>query len=230
MGEKAINLDPYNANAHRSYAHALTSVAEYDLAMEELQQAIDLNPNYLPPYFELALLLLANDRDQEAIDIYDRILSMQPRNARAMLRQCQAYRKVGEFQRALGFCQDSVSEDPTYLPAQFQLGMLHYRERQFAPAQEAFQACVDIGGANLDCFYRLGLTHYYLGDCQTGWDILQDALIMAGAREGTAETIEDIRQGLTAIGSDANCAGVGRIIPAPTSIPTAEATEESGGI
>ena len=171
-----------------------------------LRRAIELRPAYLPTHFELAGLYLARDEDQSAIDIYDHILAIDPRNARAMLRLCLAYRKVGEFARALGFCEDSVTNDETDPEAQFQLGLLYYRERRFEGSRAAFQQCLnhDDGVYDLSCRYRLGLSHYYTGDCTTGWGLLRDSLDLARA-SGDEITLGNILQGLDAIESDPKC-------------------------
>ena len=60
-------------------------------AIEQLEEAISINPNFTPPYFELALNYLALDRDSMAIATYERVLSMEPRNERAYLRLCEAF-------------------------------------------------------------------------------------------------------------------------------------------
>lgn len=214
FGERAVQLDPNDVNARRAYAYALSAVQERELAIDQLLTAIELQPYYAPSYFELASLYLASDRDQEAIEIYDRILALQPRNARALLRQCQAYRKIGQFERAIGFCEDAVAADPTYVDAQFQLGALRYNRREFNAALTAFRACVEYDPGNLDCGYRLGLSYYYVGQCDDGWRILQDALIMAQARGDRQDAVENIRQGLTAITTDPNCPNYsGRQVP-----------------
>ena len=137
-GAVAVELEPSNLHTHWAYAHSLTSVGEYERAEEHLSLAIGVNPNFIPPYFELAFLYLASDRDQDAIDMYDRILSLDAFNARAHLRLCEAYAKTGQFDRAIGYCRDSVVYDSSEIRAHFQLGMLTYRQRQFADAQEAF--------------------------------------------------------------------------------------------
>ena len=204
-GERAVQLDPSDADNHRSYAYTLTWVGETELAIDELQQAIALNPNLVNPYFELALQYLALNLDQEAIDTYDHILSLQPRNAKALLRQCEAYRKVGQFERAVGYCEDAVTADPDYTPAHFQLGMLRYNQRDFAAALVSFDQCVSNDVGQIECQYRRGLSHYYLGDCDTGWDILQTSLAMAQGRTGVETVIDNIRQGMTEIIN--HCAG-----------------------
>lgn len=226
MAERGLAINSQDASLLRAYAYALQSVAAYEDATSYLEQSIELRPAFLPTYFELAGLYLSRDRDQEAIDLYDRILAIEPRNARAMLRQCLAYRKVGEFARALGFCEDSVSNDETDPEALFQLGLLYYRDRRFSESLETFAQCVeyDVGTYDLSCLYRLGLSHYYTGDCDTGWEMLQESLVMAQAREGGDIAVDNIRQGLNAIASDPQCPGYSGRVPNPTLVP--EVTEE----
>ncbi len=205
-GERGLSINADDAELIRSYAYALQAVGSYNDAINYLQRAIELRPSYLPAQFELAGLFLSRDEDQEAIDLYNRILSIDPRQARAMLRLCQAYLKVGEFARALGFCEDSVAEDGSDPQAQYQLGLLYYSELQFERAQGTFQQCLDYddGRFNLSCRYRLGLSHYYTGNCTRAWALLRESLDLtaAGADE---TTIGNILQGLDAINSDPKC-------------------------
>lgn len=205
-GERGLSISGNDADLNRAYAYALTSVGAYGDAITYLQRAIELRPTYLPTHFELAGLYLARDEDQSAIDLYDHILAIDSRNARAMLRLCLAYRKVGEFARALGFCEDSVANNASDPEAQFQLGLLYYRERRFEGSRDAFQQCLahDDGVYNLSCRYRLGLSHYYTGDCTGGWSLLRDSLDLARASADEA-TLSNILQGLDAIESDPQC-------------------------
>ena len=206
-GERGLSINPGDAELVRAYAYALQSVGAYDEAAEHLERAIELRPSYLPVHFELAALYLARDNDQQAIDLYDRILAIDSRNARAMLRLCLAYRKVGQFARALGFCEDSVANDSSDAEALFHLGLLYYRERRFVDSRATFQQCLDHddGAYDLSCRYRLGLSHYYTGECTTGWALLQESLALAEAATGYSDTIDRIQQGLEAINSDLKC-------------------------
>ncbi|MGB1287695.1 MAG: tetratricopeptide repeat protein, partial [Aggregatilineales bacterium] len=243
-GERAIDLAPDDMHTYWAYAYALRSVAAYEESIFALERTTELNPGFTPPYMELAFLYLSLDRDQEAIEIYNRVVGLEPRNARALMRLCDAYRKIGEFEQALGRCEDAVNADPTLSSAQFRLGTLLYNRREFTRAQQAFQACVDLDEGSLVCTYRLGLSHYYLVDetvlacnaqgiinddcehevhCDATWTLLQDALLMAQT-QGNADTdIQIIREGLTALGSNAFCpAYAGSAVPPPESTPEAD--------
>ncbi len=244
-GIQAIEYAPGDVRSYWAYASSLAFSGARDEAILEYERTIDVNPSFLPPYFELAALYLATNRDQEAIDAYTRILGVQPSNARALLRQCQAYRKVGQFNQARGLCEDAVVSDPTYVSALYQLGQIQYSSSEFPLADEMFQTCVDLDEDNLQCTYYLGLTQYYLAQseynnicvpesltaldcqasqiCQVGWNLLQEALLMAEARSNTEGDREVITTGLTAIQNDPACSGVSGL---PVATPEPEITPE----
>lgn len=251
-GIEAIELAPSDVRAYWAYASSLMLSGARDEAILEYERAVQVHPRFLPPFFELANLYLGTSRDQEAIDVYNQILGQQPRNGLAMLRLCQAYRKVGQFERALGLCQDSVLYIPDDIGARYQLGILLYNNRDFAGAQENFDACLVVDDSSLACKYRLGLTYYYLAQdeynlncsgqrltsldcdapdiCAEGWTILQQSLVMAQLRDNTQADIDIIREGLSAISTSPACFGVsGRPTPTPfisTPTPTPEPTAE----
>ncbi|MDQ7025717.1 MAG: tetratricopeptide repeat protein [Anaerolineae bacterium] len=247
-GIQAIEFAPSDVRSYWAYASSLFFSGARDEAIIEYERTTSVHSGFLPPYFELALLYLASNRDQEAIDTYDRILGVQPSNARALLRQCEAYRKIGQFERALGLCRDSVQTDPEFVPAQYRYGILLYNDFDFNQARDAFQACVELDSGNLECTYRLGLTYYYLAQddyrincesqrlspldctstetCQMGWALLEDSLIMAQTRDNVEADIDIIREGLGAISADPACAGIsGRPFPTRTLPPDVTATE-----
>lgn len=212
--EKGVAIDPGSAESRRALAFSLNYAAAYDAATQELETAMMLEPGNVSIAMELAFQYLSLNRDEEAIDVYNTVLRMQPRNSRAMLRLCRAYRKVGQFDEALTQCENAVRADPTYTAAQFQLGLLRYSEpyRDFAAARGNFEACVQLDPSNVECLFRLGLTHYYLylaggsGElCASAWDMLNQARQMAEGRPNIAATEADIATGMAHV--DRDCPG-----------------------
>lgn len=191
-GAMAILADPADANSRRSYAFALSWVRDNDTAIEQLEAAILLDPTNVSAYMELALQYLAHNRDQEAINIYDRVLAIQPNNARAMRRLCGTYRKIGQFERATGFCEDSVRTDPTQAGAWYELGLLQYNALNMTDAVHSFSQCVSIESRNYTCKHRLGLAYYYVGDCDSSWTTLQDSLEMTQSAQSLGANVGDI--------------------------------------
>ena len=225
-GQRAVELDSMDPDAHRAYAYALMWIGERELAIEQLEMAISLNPNFTPPYFELALNYLAEDRDSMAIATYERVLSMQPRNEKAFLRLCEAYFKIGQNDQAQGYCEDALTINAEYPQAHRQLGMVKYNRRNYEGAIESFRACTDNGGTEIQCWYLRGLAHYYLGQCDDAWTTLEDALSIVSDPEGNPRPADDpvvqsIREGLRL--TTVSCPRYsGRAVPTslpPTPIP-----------
>src|SRR5690606_826420 len=139
----------------------------YDEALDQLEQAVGLNPNLASPYFELASMyrtLAARDPNglQEyyelAIATYEQVLAMQPNNAKGYLRMCEAYTQIGEHRRAQGYCEDAIRVRDDYGEAWRALGQTQYPQRNYEGAIESFERCVEleasrpIANQEIECF------------------------------------------------------------------------------
>jgi tetratricopeptide (TPR) repeat protein len=218
---EAVAIDPLDVDSHRSYAYALAWVGQRQRAIEQLEDAIAINPKLIPAYFELAVQYLALNMEAEAVATYERILSMEPRNARANLRLCETYARIGQQDRAEGYCSDALDIDPNYAEAWRQVGMARYNRRNYEGAIEAFETCVANGSSEIQCWYIRGLAHYYLGQCEQAWTILEESLPMAEQLAEPGPIIQTIRDGLwLTTRSCTNYAGRELpTVPPPTAIP-----------
>lgn len=227
-GEKAVQLDPQSPEARRSYAFALNSVNAREEATAQLETGLLLDSSYIPLYFELAAQYLAQDRDRDAISLYDQVLIIQPNNARAYLRLCDAYRKIGEFVRGEDYCENAVNADPTYTAAQFRLGMIKYSKREFQPALNAFQACSDVNPELLECYYRLGLTHYYLSlEARARENMVAPDPTATPRLDATPMRNEMLEQALLQITEEGIALEVETATPTITALPTEQGLSSS---
>ncbi len=198
--ERAIELDPLDPNARRIYAYALVWVGRTDEAIDQLEQAVQLNPNLAGPYFELAGLyraragqsqdtVMAQELYASSIALYEQILAMQPENARAYLRLCDAYFEARENRRAQDYCAEAVAINPQYAQAWASLGQTQYSQRNYEGAIESFGQCVALAGndADIRCFYLRGLAHFYLGVCDDAWNFLADGRARQGHQQRSHE-------------------------------------------
>ena len=83
LGQKAIELDESNSTAHSLLSSIYTFQNKYELAINEAERAIELNPNDSGSYNELGWALLWSGRVDEAIAALDmslRLDSSSPRN------------------------------------------------------------------------------------------------------------------------------------------------------
>ncbi|MCY4107224.1 MAG: tetratricopeptide repeat protein [Chloroflexi bacterium] len=199
--ERALAADPQNADVQRTYAYALLFLQDREGAIAHLREATRLAPHAAAAYLELAGVLLAVDRNREAIDTYELLLSRDPQHARANLRLCQAYTKLGQFNQALGYCEDATKLDSADGAAWLQLGELRYNQRDFSGTVAALEGCVASGSQALACWWMRALSHYYLGDCEAAWPVwtaaqqraqaIADLTVLAYLAEAEAAMIAD---------------------------------------
>ena len=210
QGDLAVRLDPLNATVRRSFSYPLIYTGRYNEAIAQLEQAISINPNITSPYFELASLYRILKQPEMAVAIFNRVIEVEPDSERAYLRLCETYAEVGLFQEAEPFCDRALVIDPDYASAHRMRGQLRYSRRNYEGAIESFEQCVQLGSQEIECYYIRGLAHYFLGNCDQAWDILNDALL----RIGPGPVQDNIKIGLTNI--TIRCAGYqGRSLPTP---------------
>jgi len=221
FGALAVENDPMDVDARRSYAVALIFVGEREAAITQLEEAIALHPNLVNTYFELAAQYKGLELYELAIAAYERIRTLDPRNPRALLRLCQTYSEIGQDSQAEAYCEDALAIDPNYAEVYTALGMANYRRRNYEGAIDNFEQCIANGSEEVACWYLRGLAHYYLNDCDEAWDILEEALPMAEAIPGGEGIVANIAEGLRL--TTVSCPGyAGRGVPTlipPTPIP-----------
>ncbi len=223
---QAVELNPMDADAHRSYAYALIWVGEREAAIAQLEDAININPFLTPAYFELGIQYRAAQRYEEAIATYEKVLTMQPRNPRALLRLCETYSQVGQDAQAQGYCEDALANPPSdaslLADVHKQLGMVMFRRRNYEGSIQEFNQCQALGADDIECWYILGLAHYYIGgneNCQVAWDTLNEALRRINQLPVKEPILSSTQAGLQLVTQ--NCVAFqGRALPTlePTSI------------
>ena len=70
--EKLFSINPDDVYANKGLGLCLAKLGEVDKGIEYLKKAIELtNENFLDPYYDFAVILLENNRKQEAIDVIE---------------------------------------------------------------------------------------------------------------------------------------------------------------
>ncbi len=226
-GESAVALDPLDIDARRAYAYALIWVGRRDDAITQLEDAVTINPNLTTPYFELAVQYVAKDEYELAVATYEKVLSLDAFNTKALLRLCETFSRIREDSQAQGYCDDAISIDPNYKEGHRQLGVVRYNRRNYEGAIESFNQCLSLGTATnppeIQCYYLKGLAHYYIGQYDDAWSNLTQALTMT-SDPGLISTItEGLR--LVTVSSDTY-----RFQGIPTLEPTTIPPTPIGGV
>ena len=109
--KRALEINPHSSVLHCWLGIVLDERVEREnhedrlekllLPLEELQKAIQLDPNNPIARFKHAKVLMALERDEEAIEELTELLESAPREADVFLQLGRAYKKLGDPQKAM---------------------------------------------------------------------------------------------------------------------------------
>jgi small glutamine-rich tetratricopeptide repeat-containing protein alpha len=78
---EAIKFDPTNAVYYSNRAAALTSMEDYDGAVQDCKAALSLDPEYAKAYGRLGAAFVGLANSCEALEAYEKALELEPSNA-----------------------------------------------------------------------------------------------------------------------------------------------------
>jgi adenylate cyclase len=140
FAQKALELDPINAEAYDLKGSVHIFQAQYALAINELNRAIELNPNNFGSYNSLGWILLWSGRTDEAIIAMEKSVRLDVKSkSNVFLHLGYAYYLKDQYIKALESLEKGVVQRPNFvgyyiaLAATYaQLGRLKDAERNAA--------------------------------------------------------------------------------------------------
>jgi tetratricopeptide (TPR) repeat protein len=107
--EKAVELDPQNAEAHAELGGLYVCRKEYDKALAELAKAIELNPDSIQARFAMGVLYREKGEFDRAISEFEGVLELEPAHAATFRELGKVFEEQGEIEKALQSYRQSLS-------------------------------------------------------------------------------------------------------------------------
>jgi tetratricopeptide (TPR) repeat protein len=159
--EQAIRQRPNDDEAHRLLARAFVRQSKTDAAIREFQRAIAIRPGYWRNHSALGGFYFRAGRYPEAAMAFQRVTEVQPDSAWGYSNLGAAYAASGDNQRALANFTRSIAIEPDEM-ALSNVGTIHYAERRYAEAAQAFEQAVALGPKSPVAHRNLGDTYLKL--------------------------------------------------------------------
>ena len=108
---RALDLAPQLAEAHASYALAVSLTGQFDEAVREFEEALRLNPKSFDSAYFYARACAAQGRAEEAAKWYERATAVDPEHFAALMLLASTYRELGrhdDMTRALRRSYDAA--------------------------------------------------------------------------------------------------------------------------
>jgi len=174
--EEVIATGRAFADAHHLLGLSYSLAGQADKALEQLDRALALNPNYIEALIHRALVLNELGREEEANTMLRRARSVTTErrggfhghvaaklaNQHASL--AQAYLESGGLTEAIAQYEAALTLGPTFHDLRYKLGRLLLEAGRALEAHEHFQIIVRKRPSFLDAAAMLGLACYLAGD------------------------------------------------------------------
>lgn len=156
--EKAIRLDDRSAEAHGSMASAYFYYEwNWDKALQSLNKAVRLNPNYAGAYLLKAMVLNIKGKYDQAISTMQKSIQLDPLNAPALFAYASILSMSGRYQEAL-IQYDKLSEISPHFPdATCHRGIIHMALGEKEIAKELFNVALKVPGSHVFAHACLGM-------------------------------------------------------------------------
>ena len=159
-------IDSGQGTAHdRSVAHfhrgtALGIGGQLDQALPDFDKAIELDPNWSPPYSNRARVYVGKNEPARAIPDYDKFVALHPDDAGAYVNRAMAYIKLQDTDHALADLEKAVSLDPMHAFATFNAGAIYEAKNDKPKAEAAYRKALVLVPGNqtiIDSLKRIGV-------------------------------------------------------------------------
>jgi tetratricopeptide (TPR) repeat protein/S1-C subfamily serine protease len=166
----AISAVPVNQRGRYYYlwryqSNIYSQLENYDDALESIEQAILLEPSDSILLNAKAILLTRKKRAQEAIEIYDAIISRR-QEAYAYLNRGIVKSTLGQKQSAIADYDRAITINPNYAEAYFVRGLEKHNPGQEQAAIADYDRAITINSNYANAYYYRGLAKSHLGQKQ----------------------------------------------------------------
>ncbi len=163
--ETSANL----AIAFNNRGAAYNDKGEYDRAIQDLDQAIRLNPNYAMAFNNRGIAYDGKKEYDHAIRDYDQAIRLNPNLAQAFNNRGAAYYRKKEYDRAIQDYDQAIRLNPNYAQAfTFHRGLAHLKIKQFEAAITDYDAALKVSPKLASSLYGRGLAERAQGKRRKG--------------------------------------------------------------
>jgi tetratricopeptide (TPR) repeat protein len=162
--DKALEVGLTNtADLTRLYYNrglAYQSKGEENLALQDVNRALEYDPYYAEAYYNRAIIRTARGDYRGAVEDYTRSLRLKPGNVKALNNRGVVYKMLGEYERALRDLDGAIQLQPTYADAYFNRGGIWNHQQKADSAIADFTMAIRLRPDDPDGYNGRGLAYY----------------------------------------------------------------------
>lgn len=148
--ERALALDPQNAQVQFTKGNVLNALGEYELAASALRLALELQSDFPEALNNLGNILLNLRRHSESIATFERAISQRSDYAEALANLANAQRESSYPDLAEKALLEAIRIKPEFAAAHSNLGNAYFDQGKVDLALESYHRGIDLGQDDRD--------------------------------------------------------------------------------
>lgn len=162
-----VHADHIGASTFIEKGWSRLSLGDYEAAEAALNKALELSPNDPQSEALLGWAQMLQEKYDEALMNFQKVLMRQPANALARINVgyiCLKKRIFGEAIEHLSKAIRLDNDKKATLYAHFYLGLVYLEREMYEDAQTFFQKTLTLGPNLIEAYYELGRAHWFNGE------------------------------------------------------------------
>jgi len=160
--ESAIAINPELAGLQTNLGLAYLDSGDIVKAESSLQKAEAGGAGTIDTRTLRGLILFKQNKNDEALKAFDRVLELDARNASATYHRGQIFEKLNQNDKSIEAYRKSLELEPGYGPAEFDLGVAYYNSGDYKNAEISYQNAIKSDPKNYQAHANLASTYRQL--------------------------------------------------------------------
>jgi tetratricopeptide (TPR) repeat protein len=145
--QRALQLDPNDAEAHCDLGGVLAHQGQFAEAMQHCEQALQLDPDNAQARNNLGFALASQGKWNQAVLDFERAVAVNPNYADAQVNLGVALAKLGRWAEAIRHYEQALQVKPDFADAHFNLGVALAHQGKLNEALSQFQQTLNLATA-----------------------------------------------------------------------------------
>lgn len=161
--DAALRLDPELAEAYAAWAVLLTEQWRMGEAVQALERALSINPNYGEAWLRLGAAREYAGEPHKALEAYDQVALLDPLHTVMHVRRCLTLQNLGQYVLADAACRRAIELQPAIPNALWAMGLSAWAQGDLAEAVWHHEEALERSPSRRDIREEIALLFLDLG-------------------------------------------------------------------
>ncbi|HXW26809.1 MAG TPA: tetratricopeptide repeat protein, partial [Xanthobacteraceae bacterium] len=136
---------------------------DYDSAIADFNEAIELDPKYIDAYYERGYAYYAKGDYDRAVAEYTEAIRLDPKFTNAYYERGYSYSAKGDYDSAVADHTEAIRLDPKFADAYYERGNAYDARGDYERAVADYTEAIRLRANNEDAYFARGRAYFYIG-------------------------------------------------------------------